>query len=342
MLVSFGDEALEFQDLVREILSKECSVERLRTDFESASSSRERWATLAQVGLFAATVPEEFGGLGLDDATMALIAEEVGFAALPEPVIETVCVVTPLMTRYGTSEDKQKWLPAIAAGEVMATVQMRDMPAAIFGELADVAIIEGDDGLVVAELGGTERARRSVAGPRKVVGDADGTGSPLTDGAASRAEARARGAASAAAVLNGVSRRLLDMSIEYALSREQFGVPIGSFQAVKHMLAEVYAALESARPAAWHAARALARGDRDSHIASSVAKVAANRAGKLASWHALQVHGGIGFTWEHHLHIWMKRAKSLEAQWGSTREHRRLLGAAAMQSGDLVRAFGPA
>jgi hypothetical protein len=247
----------------------------------------------------------------------------------------------PLVTQYASAADKERWLPAIAAGEVIATVQLEDMPAAVFGEFADIALVEHGGVLHIAELKANDR----VPVPSEDLGTSLAVlrsfGSRLNGSTEPVAEAKARGAASAAAVLNGISLRLLDFSVEYALGREQFGVPIGSFQAVKHMLAEVYAAIESARPSAWAAAKAFASGDQDAALSARVAKLAANRAGALASQYALQVHGGIGFTWEHHLHIWMKRSKAYETRWGSTRDLRRWLGAVAMDSDDLVETFGP-
>jgi alkylation response protein AidB-like acyl-CoA dehydrogenase len=161
-------------------------------------------------------------------------------------------------------------------------------------------------------------------------------------GATALLAAQARGAAATAVVLNGVSRRLLDMAVAHAKEREQFGRPIGAFQAVKHLLADVALEVETARPTAWYAVAALAQGHPDAALASSAAKAAAASAGSTASYHTLQAHGGIGFTWEHDLHLWLKRGKALESAYGSARHHHRVLGAAVVAAPDVLAVFGPA
>jgi alkylation response protein AidB-like acyl-CoA dehydrogenase len=341
MTAGFHEDALHFRDLVRDVLGDECSSTRLRADLDGTSDPRARWKTLADLGLFALTVSEELGGLGVEPSTMALIAEELGYAALPEPVIETTCVVAPLLARHAPADLRDAWLPRLIAGEVIATVQLDGASAAPFGQHADVAIVGGADGLRLVDLAASPPVAVTsddvVRRPARITGD----GVPLSNDPGALAEAQTRGTTFTAAVLNGASRRLVAMSVEYALDREQFGVPIGSFQAVKHLLAEAHTGVESSRPAAWYAAR-VADGDaREAAIAASVAKLTANRAAKRASWHALQVHGGIGFTWEHDLQFWLKRVRGLEEQWGSTRDHRRALGRAALHAADLVDAFGP-
>jgi alkylation response protein AidB-like acyl-CoA dehydrogenase len=341
MTAGFDDDALRFRDLVRDVLAHECSSVRLRADLDGTSDPRARWATLAELGLFGLTVSEELGGLGVDASVMALIAEEVGYAALPEPVLETTCVVVPLLARHGSPGLRDTWLPRIVAGEVIATVQLDGSTAAPFGQCADVALVGGANGLRLVNLAESPPVAVTsddiVRRPARITGDGD----PLSSDGGAFTEAQARGAAFAAGVLNGAARRLVEMSVDYALQREQFGVPVGSFQAVKHLLAEAYTGVESARPAAWFAARVIDGDGEAATIAASVAKLTANRAAKRASWHALQVHGGIGFTWEHDLQFWMKRVRGLEDQWGSTRHHQRVLGRAAFDAKDLVDTFGP-
>jgi len=131
-----------------------------------------------------------------------------------------------------------------------------------------------------------------------------------------------RGAAATAAVLNGISQRLLDMTVAYAKDRTQFGRPVGSFQAVKHTLAETFLLVETAKAAGWYAAYAIATDLPDRSTAASVAKSYATEAEAVANRNALQIHGGIGFTWEHDLHLWLKRGKALEQAYGSATFHR--------------------
>jgi alkylation response protein AidB-like acyl-CoA dehydrogenase len=134
----------------------------------------------------------------------------------------------------------------------------------------------------------------------------------------------------AAALLNGVALALLDQTLAYVKVRQQFGVPVGSFQAVKHKLASVYSTLESSRAAAQLAAHALATDQPDADTACLVAKAAAAQAEFLANDEALQCHAGIGFTWEHDLHFWLKRGRALEHVFGSAREHRAAIAAALL------------
>jgi alkylation response protein AidB-like acyl-CoA dehydrogenase len=134
-----------------------------------------------------------------------------------------------------------------------------------------------------------------------------------------------RAAAAVAAVQNGTALRLLETTVEYVAARKQFGRPVGSFQAVKHKLAKVHTAIEDSRPAAWHAAYSFANDLPDAPRAASVAKVAASRAEAIANAEALQCHGGIGFTWEHDLHIWLKRGLALQPAFGTPAEHRAML-----------------
>ena len=341
MTGGFDEETLELRDLVRGALARECSIDRLRSDLDGTSDPRERWSALAALGIFGATVPEEFGGLGFDEATLVLIAEELGYAAVPEPVIETVSIVVPILARYAPRELQEEWLPRIAAGDVIATAQLDGMPTASYGQFADVALLGGIGGLRIAPLGDGDRDEMPSEDFARHPATITATGIAFTNDSHAFVGARARGSIFTAAALNGVAQRLLDASVQHALDREQFGVPIGSFQAVKHMLADIYVEIESNRPAAWYAARMLGGDEDELAIWAGVAKLLANRASKTASWHTLQVHGGVGYTWEHPLHIWMKRARALEEQWGSTRQLRRTLGDAVAENTDLVDRWGP-
>jgi alkylation response protein AidB-like acyl-CoA dehydrogenase len=155
----------------------------------------------------------------------------------------------------------------------------------------------------------------------------------MEGGAAEANEAWLRGVVSTAAVLDGIGLHLLETTVEYVKGRSQFGRPVGSFQAVKHRLADAYVLLESSRPAAWYAAYALANDLPDRELAASVAKAYASDAEAFINREALQLHGGIGFTWEHDLHLWLKRGKALERWFGSAREHRGRIAAHLFDDG---------
>jgi alkylation response protein AidB-like acyl-CoA dehydrogenase len=146
------------------------------------------------------------------------------------------------------------------------------------------------------------------------------------------ARARDRASAASAALLCGIGLHLLETTVDYVKQREQFGQPVGSFQAVKHKLAETLVVIETARSATWYAAYAIARDLDDRALAVSVAKSYAAGAESKANTEALQLHGGIGFTWEHDLHLWLKRGKALEQAYGTPAEHRERLAAHLLDS----------
>jgi len=336
-----NDVSPELQDLAKTFFANECSPQHLRAAWEpGADRDRTRWRSMAALDFLAVGLPATHGGLGLGDEAWVGLLEEAGYAGLPEPLLESGVIVASVIRDHGTPGQRDRWLPAIASGDAMATTQFMGASHAPYGMVADVALVAvGDelhlvaaDSLRADPVPSMDRSRHTAV--LRPVTDAS-TRLPVE----AHREAAVRAAAGAAVLLNGVSRRMLDMSVGYAKQRKQFGQEIGSFQAVKHMLAEVACAVETARPLGWYA---LARvTDDDADVVSSAAKAAANAAAALASLHSLQVHGGIGFTWEHDLHLWMKRAHALEESYGSTSYHHRLLGAAVLSSADLMVDFGP-
>ena len=334
----------ELRQLASTFLSRECTPSHVRRAWEpDADVDRSLWHAMAELDLLGINIPEAFGGLGLGDGDLVVLLEEAGYAGLPEPLLETAGIVAPIIRDHGTPEQQEQWLPGIVSGDILATVQLTNGGFAPYGATADLVLIEHNDGLhLVAGKDVGVSSVQSMDYARHVAALSVTDYSPSRLPGAALEDARIRAAAAAAAVLNGVSLRMLDMTVSYAKEREQFGRAIGSFQAVKHMLAEIACAVETARPSAWYAAAAIGSGAPDAALSSSAAKAAANAAASLASLHALQVHGGIGFTWEHDLHLWMKKAKVLEESYGSARYHHRLLGAAVLSCTDVVTEFGPA
>jgi alkylation response protein AidB-like acyl-CoA dehydrogenase len=266
--------------------------------------------------------------MGGDEVDLALVLEEAGRACLPEPLVETVAVAVPLLAEAGTDEQRREWLPRIAGGDAIVSVQLGGAPFAVDADVADLLLIEWAAELYAVPRGRFTTTRvRSEDGTRRLFEvDADMTTEmSMAGGQLEAGEALRRGAAASAAVLNGIAGRLLEMTLVHVKSRKQFDRPVGSFQAVKHKLAGAHVMVESSRAAAWYAAYALARKLPDRLVAASVAKAAAGEAERVANTEALQCHGGIGFTWEHDLHLWLKRGKALEAAYGSAAEHRRKL-----------------
>jgi alkylation response protein AidB-like acyl-CoA dehydrogenase len=324
----------EQQDALRamaaELLGEISPLSRLRE--ADPGPRRGVWKQLAAPGLTGLGVPEQWGGSGGSEVEATVVIEQAGATLLPEPLRETLGLVVPLLREHGTEEQRERWLGPIAGGEVMvgAALGPRRMLAGQ-GSVDAVLVADGDrcvlaprDQLGIRSLGATTDPSRDLGVITEVrVGEEAVLGTTA-------AEAQARGAAATAAALVGVAQRLLDLAVEHARVREQFGTPIGSFQAVQHPLVDVHVAVESARPAAWYAALALRDGRPDAHAACRIAKAAANEAAALADRVALQVLAGIGFTWEHDLHLLSKRGVAWRAEFGDDREHRQALGAALL------------
>ena len=321
MRFQFTEDQVLFRAAVRELLEKECPAAHVRAMWESASGrSPELWDKLARMGVVGLTVPEGHGGLGLDEVDLVLILEETGRAAVPDPILETTAVGVPLLRDIGALDR----LPRNG----IVTVGLDALPHVTAADVADLLVLQRDDELHALPRDAVElTAQPSLDGARRLFTVAWQPAPPTRVAAgddALRAVGRAfdRGALAAAAQLLGVADRLIEMAADHARVREQFGRPIGSFQAVKHHLANALLALEFARPVTYRAAFSIAHDDTDRATHVSMAKAYASDAAALAARTALQVHGAIGYTWEHDLHLWMKRAWALAAAWGDASWHR--------------------
>ena len=333
-----------------------------------AGRSAERWAVLSELGAPGVLVAENHGGLGLTDVELVGVLEEAGWAGLPEPLAESAALAAPLLAAAaGLAADgaaahavAERSLPMIAGGELVATVGGVDVTADGL-VTATHAITQGT--VVTERVAGASRAGLFLLAweapglgwqVHAVPADAaDVTATPSIDGTrdlgtvewtpwphtvvASGAHATTvvgdladRTAVAYAAQLLGLADRMITIAADYAKDRQQFGKPIGSFQAVKHHLANARVKLEFARPATYRAADSLARQlpDRSEH--ASMAKALASDAADLAARIALQVHGAIGYTWECDLQLFMKRAWALSAAGGDAVTHRARVLAAAL------------
>lgn len=317
MRFSFTDDQRAFADGLGEMLTREFPASCLREMWEAHEGhDPAMWQRLCDMGVLAMLVPEEAGGMGGQMVDAVLLFEAMGRAALPGPVIEHI-VLSPVLvgTEFGEG---------VLDGSTIAT-------AALFGEShiahADVASIivtpEGAcSGFSATMSDGIDEGRH--------LGTVDGgTATPLeVDVEATRD----RLSIAAAAYLIGLGTTMIDIAGDYARQREQFGKPIGAFQAVKHLMANALLKVEFAKAptyrAAWSVDADPANGPRD----ASMAKALASEAGYAASRAAMQVHGGIGYTWEADIQLFMKKAWALQRAFGDARTHRRrvsdaLLGA---------------
>ena len=322
------EDPLLFQETVRDFLAKECTPEVVRAIWESQTGrSPSLWKKLAEIGVTGLLAAEEHGGMGFDETTLVLLLEETGRAALPEPVIGTAAVAVPLLRELG-GPLASSFLPRIAAGEAIVAVGHPVSPFVEDAHVADLLLLPHGEGELHAVRPAEARITEQPANdPGRRIATVEFTPSAATrvaEGERARALLAAaldRGALACAAAALGVCDRLIAEAVAYASQRKQFGKPVGSFQAVKHMLANVKVKLEYARPVVWRAAWSVARGSPQRALHVSMAKLAACEAAALGARNALQAHGAIGYTWEQNLHLWMRRAWSLEQAWGRSPFH---------------------
>lgn len=327
---SFGDQQVEFRHQLRALADKQCTPADVRAAWESELGwSWARLKALGELGVTGVTVPVERGGLGLGMVDLALLLEEAGRVGLPEPLAEVTAVGVPLLAAMSddVGSGAGPVMEAVAAGDGVVGVADPGLPTMVTAG-AQVAILMRGDVLYAVEAPEAVTTRRSIDGGRKLWDLGPGAGASST--AVVHGEralhlwhaACDRGAWATATVLVGVADRLIDMASAYAKQRVQFGKPIGSFQAVKHHLAGALVRLEFARPLVYRAAWSLDEDDSEAWRHVSMAKSAASDAAGLAASVGLQVHGAIGYTWEHDLHLWMKRAWALAGAWGDAGWHR--------------------
>ncbi len=332
MHFAFDENQLEFRAQLRAFAEKQCSAADIREAWDSPLGwSRPRWAALAEMGVVGITVPEEFGGMGLGLVDAVAVLEEAGRAGLPEPLVETMALGVPVLADAPGQQGavlRARWLGGVADGGVRIAVGTASMPVVPGAEGAELLLLERDGELhAVPAAGVALTARPALDGSRRLAQVAwEPSPSTLVVSGFEAAEVLAalgdRAAMGVGAVLVGVADRLIAMAAQYAKERSQFGKPIGSFQAVKHQLADALVRIEFARPMVYRAALSLHEGDRDASLHASMAKAMASDAATVAARTALQVHGAIGYTWEHDLHLWMKKAWALSAAWGDAPTHR--------------------
>jgi alkylation response protein AidB-like acyl-CoA dehydrogenase len=316
MRFALSDEQAAFRDAVRDLLAKECSPAVVRAAWEAPPGQLDRgvWSSLEAMGVIDLLVPEAEGGMGLDETYLVPVLEECGRVALPHPIVETAMVAAPLM--------------GAAPGMVTTGLGGPVIPCAADADV--LLLLEGSHLVAVPPMGialvpasTVDRARRGASaqgagGPTSQVHDA---GATITEDPAAVALAFDRGALGTAAFLVGLGQAMLDMTVGYVKERHQFGKPIGSFQAVKHHLADAALALELARPAVWRAAWTTAHDEPTRQRDVSMAKAMASDAAELAGRKALQCHGAIGYTVEADLHLFLKRTWALARSWGDSAWH---------------------
>jgi alkylation response protein AidB-like acyl-CoA dehydrogenase len=305
-----------------DVLDDLASAARVRVHTTTdAPFDRALWAAMVEQGWLGVEVGEDAGGLGLGSVEVAVLVEELGRHAAPAPFVPTVLALDAF-SRAGDDE----WVQRLLAGDAIACVAWDPAAPVPYAPSADVAVVLADDGVYAQEL--TEKPAREPAmdltrelgwlqfdvRAARRIGDAD-----------ARTRLLDRGATYTSADLLGSASRALDMAVEYAKDRVQFGKPIGSFQAVKHRCADMLVDVEGMRSTVYWAAWCIGAGDADASIAATTAKIWCGDASKRVMASALQVHGGIGFTWEHDLHFFLKRSQLDQLAFGDASAHRERL-----------------
>ncbi|GAB5505897.1 MAG: acyl-CoA dehydrogenase family protein [Rhizobiaceae bacterium] len=324
----FTDEQQMMAEAVRNLLADHCQSADLRRLMASGEPGDEaRWKRIVELGLQGVLVPEDQGGLGLGEADFVLLAEACGYAGLPEPLVENAGVALPLLAAVAEADGPREVLDRALAGEITIAVAH---PASAFVADADTAgaILAATDGrLHLLDSANASLVEQPSIDPFRRLFTLSQDAGPATacaETAVIRPHLDAafdRGALFASAQLLGIAQRAVDLAVAYAKERKQFGKPIGSYQAVKHLLAEAQVKIEFARPVVYAAAGSFDSTDIHSRARVSHAKLAASDAADLACRTSVQVHGAMGYSWEVDVHFFLKRALALASWWGDARHH---------------------
>ncbi|WP_405970230.1 acyl-CoA/acyl-ACP dehydrogenase [Streptomyces sp. NBC_00988] len=362
---AFSDEQDELRRTVRAFLADTSPETETRRLMETPEGfDRALWRRMGtELGLQGLAVPEEYGGAGCGPVEVGVVMEELGRALLCAPFLSSTVLATTTLLRSDDEDARKRLLPGLASGELVGTLALTEDSArwdatgvqlnaresegrwlltghkmfVLDGATADVVltVARTADGIGVfwvdGDAAGLTRAPLPTMDPTRRQARLDYDDVPTTrlrthgDGWDLVSQVLDRAAVALAAEQVGVASRALDMAVEYAKVRHQFGRPIGSFQAVKHLLADVLLEVESARAAAHFALLAAANEDPDLPAVASLAKAFCSDACLQATAENIQVHGGIGFTWEHPAHLYLKRAKTSQLLFGDPAYHRELL-----------------
>jgi len=327
---TFTEDQILFRDNIRSMFLKEVAPELLRElwDSETGRSDSLR-QLLAEQGLSGFSVAEEHGGLGMNDLDWILIAQEIGYFALPEPLLDTSWLAAGILGELPAGHTlAAEWLPKIAAGEARLAVGGPLNPRVADAHVADLLLLHHNDEVHAVPQSAVKLVANPSLEQSRRLFRVEWTPSEKTrvaDAAQGKLiwqRAVDRGVLANAAQLAGLAARMLDISVDYSVNRKQFGKQIGSFQALKHYMADVAVKLEFARPVIYRAAYALSHKQQRTSVHASHAFLAALEAALYAAKKGMQVHGAMGYTWEVDLQIFMKRAWVLAAAWGDKGFHK--------------------
>ncbi|MDE2596792.1 MAG: acyl-CoA/acyl-ACP dehydrogenase [Sphingomonadales bacterium] len=315
---TLSDEQLMFADTTRTLLGDTCTPEHWRKMMEQdVAFDAARWATLAENGFTVLMLPENAGGLGLAELDMALIAVEAGYVALPEPLTESAGVAMPMLAALAPDHS------LLADPKAIVAIAPAINPVVAYADQAAAILIERGGRTFLAQREDVTLVAAPTIDPLRRVFRLEWESTRAEDlGPADWGLAQDRAALFAAAQGLGLAQRSVDLAVAYAKERTQFGKPIGSYQAVKHHLSSAQVAIEFARPVVLAAAAGIGAQDTYSRARVSHAKLVALEAADQAARAAIQVHGGMGYSWEVDVHLFLKRTLALTGAWGTPAHHR--------------------
>ncbi len=321
----FSDDQREIQRTARDLLAERARPERVREHAEAARSDELLWRELCELGWPGIAVAEEYGGQGLGLIELAILCEELGRSVAPVPFLPTTLAST-LIERAGSADQRERWLPQLARGAITGAVGVGVDGTAelVIGALDASVLVLVEDDRIARVLTPEQAEVSSVPAidptrPSARVSAPPDAGEPLGEGVETGVDCALVAVSSE---LVGVCEQALDATVAYVKERRQFGVPVGSFQAVSHRCAQMLLDTEKARSATAYAAWTADADLERLPEAASMAKAAAADAGREVTAGAIQAHGGIGFTWEADLHWLYKRAQVDAALLGGAKQHR--------------------
>ena len=323
MNFDFNDDQQAIKRTANEFLSSRFKPEKVRELAESGSYDDALWAEISELGWPGIFIEEEYGGHGLGVVELVILQQELGYALAPTPFFSNAAAGL-VIAHAGSDEQKQRLLPGIASGEqrgALGTVTNGEAPLVPDADSATVIVLLDGDQASLVEAGDAEvELRETIDSTRRYASvRANGAGEPLAGDVQAGVD---RAEVALAAELVGIGQWALETAVAYAKDRKQFDRPIGAYQAVSHRCAQMMLEVESARSAVYYAGWAADNDPEAASLAASMAKAYAADAGWRVTASSLQVHGGIGFTWEHDLHFFLKRARTDGHLLGSARQHR--------------------
>jgi alkylation response protein AidB-like acyl-CoA dehydrogenase len=324
MRFDLSDDQREIKRTAHELLASRSSMERVRQAAERGTYDDALWAQVRELGWPGIAIAEEHGGQGLGTVELAVLLEELGYACAASPLLSTTLAAL-VIEHSGSDAQRERWLPALAAGEATGALGTSiDGVAELLpdADAAAVIVLVEDGAARLLSPGDAEVTPVETIDPTRRYGRVTAglaAGEPLEGDVAAGLD---RAAVAVAAELVGVSQRALDMTVAYVKERRQFGVPVGAFQAVGHTAAQMLRDTEGARSATLYAAWTADADAEALPLAAAMAKAAASDAGRSTTASAIQLHGGIGFTWEADVHWLYKRAQLDAAYLGGPAVHR--------------------